>query len=256
MEAKLGEGGMSTVYLAVRADDAYQQKVALKVLGYGADRSDLSARFRAERQILASLDHPGIARLLDGGTTDDGRPYLVMEYIEGAPLDQYCDQHRLGLDARIDLFRQVCAAVQYAHQNLVVHRDIKPSNILVTADGVPRLLDFGIAKLLEGAAAARHDRSHHDGPAADDAAVRQPGAGRGRRHHDGHRRLFARRPAVRAADGSACPTDCPGPARMRSSAPSSSRIPSGPARPSAARRARGVPGRPSASPERDRRRKR
>jgi serine/threonine-protein kinase len=151
VEAKLGEGGMSTVYLAVRADAAYQQKVALKVLGCGADRADLSARFRAERQILASLDHPGIARLLDGGTTDDGRPYLVMEHIEGAPLDQYCDAHQLGLDARIDLFRQVCAAVQYAHQNLVVHRDIKPSNILVDALGVPRLLDFGIAKLLEGA---------------------------------------------------------------------------------------------------------
>jgi serine/threonine protein kinase len=124
VEAKLGQGGMSTVYLAVRADDAYQQSVALKVLGHGADRSDLWARFRAERQILASLDHPGIARLLDGGTTDDGRPYLVMEYIEGAPLDRYCDEHRLGLDVRIDLFRQVCAAVQYAHQNLVVHRDI------------------------------------------------------------------------------------------------------------------------------------
>ncbi|HET8645258.1 MAG TPA: serine/threonine-protein kinase, partial [Vicinamibacteria bacterium] len=151
VEARIGEGGMSTVYLAVRADDVYQQKVALKVLGYGADRADLAARFRAERQILASLDHPGIARLLDGGTTDDGRPYLVMEHIEGEPLDQYCDRNRLGLDARIDLFRQVCAAVQYAHQNLVVHRDIKPSNILVTADGVPRLLDFGIAKLLEGA---------------------------------------------------------------------------------------------------------
>jgi serine/threonine protein kinase/tetratricopeptide (TPR) repeat protein len=150
VEAKLGEGGMSTVYLAVRADDAYQQKVALKVLGYGADRSDLAARFRAERQILASLDHPGIARLLDGGTIDDGRPYLVMEYIEGAPLDQYCDRHRLGLEARVDLVRQVCAAVQYAHQNLVVHRDIKPSNILVDAGGVPRLLDFGIAKLLQG----------------------------------------------------------------------------------------------------------
>ena len=151
VEAKLGQGGMSTVYLAVRADDAYQQKVALKVLGSGADRSDLWARFHAERQILASLEHPGIARLLDGGTTDDGRPYLIMEYIEGAPLDRYCDQRRLGLDARIDLFRQVCAAVQYAHQNLVVHRDIKPSNILVGADGAPRLLDFGIAKLLEGA---------------------------------------------------------------------------------------------------------
>jgi serine/threonine-protein kinase len=150
-EAKLGEGGMSTVYLAVRADDAYQQKVALKVLGYGADRSDLSARFRAERQILASLEHPGIARLLDGGTTDDGRPYLVMEHIEGMPIDRYCEAHGLGLDARIDLFREVCAAVQYAHQNLVVHRDIKPSNILVDARGVPCLLDFGIAKLLEGA---------------------------------------------------------------------------------------------------------
>ena len=151
VESLLGEGGMSTVYLAVRADDVYQQKVALKVLAYGADRSDLSARFRAERQILASLDHPGIARLLDGGNTDDGRPYLVMEHIAGEPIDRYCDRHRLGIDARIDLFRQVCAAVQYAHQNLVVHRDIKPSNILVTADGVPRLLDFGIAKFLEGA---------------------------------------------------------------------------------------------------------
>jgi eukaryotic-like serine/threonine-protein kinase len=148
VEARLGEGGMSTVYLAVRADDTYQQKVALKVLGYGAGHTDLAARFRAERQILASLDHPGIARLLDGGTADDGRPYLVMEYIEGAPLDQYCDRHRLGLDARIDLFRQVCTAVEYAHQNLVVHRDIKPSNILVTPAGMPRLLDFGIAKLL------------------------------------------------------------------------------------------------------------
>jgi eukaryotic-like serine/threonine-protein kinase len=151
VESMLGEGGMSTVYAAVRADDVYQQKVALKVLAYGADRADLSARFRAERQILASLDHPGIARILDGGTTHDGRPYLVMEYIGGEPIDQYCDRHRLGIDARVDLFRQVCAAVQYAHQNLVVHRDIKPSNILVTADGVPRLLDFGIAKLLEGA---------------------------------------------------------------------------------------------------------
>ncbi len=151
VEAKIGEGGMSTVYLAVRADDVYQQRVALKVVGYGAERSDLATRFRAERQILASLDHPGIARLLDGGATDDGRPYLIMEYIEGVPLDQYCDQHRLGIEARVDLFRQVCAAVQYAHQNLVVHRDIKPSNILVNADGVPCLLDFGIAKLLEGA---------------------------------------------------------------------------------------------------------
>jgi serine/threonine-protein kinase len=151
VESRLGEGGMSTVYLAVRADDVYQQKVALKVLRFGADRSDLASRFRSERQILASLDHPGIARLLDGGATDDGRPYLVMEYIEGEPLDRYCDRNRLGIDARVELVRQISAAVQFAHQNLVVHRDIKPSNILVDAAGVPRLLDFGIAKLLEGA---------------------------------------------------------------------------------------------------------
>ncbi|HVF62342.1 MAG TPA: serine/threonine-protein kinase [Thermoanaerobaculia bacterium] len=150
VERKLGEGGMSTVYLAVRADEAYRQQVAIKVFGYGADRADLVERFRAERQILASLDHPNIARLLDGGTTEDGLPYLVMEYVEGLPIDRYCDEHGLSLDERIDLFRQVCAAVQYAHQNLVVHRDIKPSNILVTADGVPHLLDFGIAKLLDG----------------------------------------------------------------------------------------------------------
>ncbi len=152
VERKLGAGGMSTVYLAVRADEEYRQQVAIKVFGYGADRADLVERFRAERQILASLDHPNIARLLDGGTTEDGLPYLVMEYVEGLPIDRYCDEHGLSLDERIDLFRQVCAAVQYAHQNLVVHRDIKPSNILVTADGVPHLLDFGIAKLLDGSA--------------------------------------------------------------------------------------------------------
>ena len=149
LEEKIGDGGMSTVYRAVRADDAYEQKVAVKVVRLGGEFAGLQKRFRAERQILASLDHPGIARLLDGGTTADGRPYLVMEHIEGQPLDRYCDERRLGIDARIDLFRQVCAAVQYAHQNLVVHRDLKPSNILVTGDGVPRLLDFGIAKLLE-----------------------------------------------------------------------------------------------------------
>jgi eukaryotic-like serine/threonine-protein kinase len=150
VERHLGAGGMSTVYLAVRADEEYRRQVAIKVFGYGADRADLVERFRAERQILASLDHPNIARLLDGGTTEDGLPYLVMEYVEGLPIDRYCEEGGLGLDERIDLFRQVCAAVQYAHQNLVVHRDIKPSNILVTADGVPHLLDFGIAKLLAG----------------------------------------------------------------------------------------------------------
>ena len=146
----LGQGGMATVYLGVRDDGEFRQQVAIKVFRYGTDHTELLDRFRAERQILASLDHPNIARLLDGGTTPDGLPYLVMEHIDGVPIDRYCQERDLGFDARIDLFRQVCAAVQYAHQNLVVHRDIKPSNILVTPDGRPHLLDFGIAKLLEG----------------------------------------------------------------------------------------------------------
>jgi eukaryotic-like serine/threonine-protein kinase len=141
---------MGVVYLAARADGELRQQVAIKIFGYGAERSDLLQRFRAERQILASLDHPNIARFLDGGTTPEGLPYLVMEYVDGLPIDRYCDQSRLDVEARVDLFRQVCSAVQSAHQSLVVHRDIKPSNILVTSDGVPHLLDFGIAKLLSG----------------------------------------------------------------------------------------------------------
>jgi serine/threonine-protein kinase len=152
VERKLGEGGMATVYFATRADGEFEQQVAIKVIAYGADRAGLLERFRGERQILAALDHPNIARLLDGGTTEDGLPYLVMEYVDGIPIDRYCDEHRLGVDARIDLFRQACAAVQYAHQNLIVHRDVKPSNILVSADGRPHLLDFGIAKILAGSA--------------------------------------------------------------------------------------------------------
>jgi len=153
IEEKVGQGGMGVVYRAVRADGTYEQSVALKVFGAGADRSDLVARFRAERQILASLEHPGIARLLDGGTTEDGLPYLVMELVDGVPIDRYCDENRLSVDERIALFQRVCAAVAYAHQHLVVHRDLKPSNILVTPAGEPRLLDFGIAKLLAGAGA-------------------------------------------------------------------------------------------------------
>ena len=146
---KLGEGGMSRVYLAVRDDDEYQKLVAVKVIPQDLDHDDLRRRFRTERQILASLDHPNIAKLLDGGTTDEGTPYFVMDYIEGTPIDEYCDRSRLSVVDRLRLFRTVCAAVQYAHQNLVVHRDIKASNILVTADGAPKLLDFGIAKLLK-----------------------------------------------------------------------------------------------------------
>ncbi|MEN3335841.1 MAG: eukaryotic-like serine/threonine-protein kinase [Blastocatellia bacterium] len=146
---EIGQGGMGTLYLAVRADDQYRQRVAIKLVRRGMDTEQILSRFRHERQILASLDHANIARLLDGGTTEDGLPYFVMEYIEGQTIDQYCDAHKLSTAERLQLFRQVCAAVHYAHQNLVVHRDLKPSNILVTPDGTPKLLDFGIAKLLK-----------------------------------------------------------------------------------------------------------
>ncbi|MEM7351391.1 MAG: serine/threonine-protein kinase [Acidobacteriota bacterium] len=139
---------MGTVHLA-RREDPFEQHVAIKLLGPAAASESLRRRFRSERQILAQLDHPHIARLLDGGTTEDGRPYLVMERIEGTRIDEYCDRERLSVRQRIELFRQVCATVQHAHQNLIVHRDIKPSNILVTDEGVAKLLDFGIAKLLD-----------------------------------------------------------------------------------------------------------
>lgn len=145
----LGRGGMGSVYLAERADEQFQQQVAVKLIGAIVPGGTLARRFRAERQILANLNHPNIARLLDGGAGDDGVPYLAMEYIDGTRIDHYCEQHNLGVRQRLHLFQQVCAAVQYAHQNLVVHRDIKPSNILVTAEGAPKLLDFGIAKLLD-----------------------------------------------------------------------------------------------------------
>ncbi|MBS1807239.1 MAG: protein kinase [Acidobacteria bacterium] len=144
---ELGHGGMGAVYLATRADDQYQKQVAIKLIR-GVASEFLRQRFRAERQILANLDHPNIARMLDGGTTEDGSPYFVMEFIEGEPLDEYCDARQLSTIERLKLFLQVCSAVQYAHQNLVIHRDLKPGNILVTKDGMPRLLDFGIAKLL------------------------------------------------------------------------------------------------------------
>jgi serine/threonine protein kinase/TolA-binding protein len=143
----LGRGGAGTVFLGERADKQFSGKVAVKVVDR-ANAADLGMRFRAERQILASLNHPNIARLTDAGETDDGQPYLVMEYVEGKPLDQYCDENRLDLRKRLKLFMDICAAVQYAHQNLIIHRDLKPANILVTDDGTAKLLDFGIAKLL------------------------------------------------------------------------------------------------------------
>ncbi len=145
---RIGSGGMSQVYLAARADDQYQKRVAIKLIRSGMDSHDARRRLRLERQILAGLEHPLIARLYDGGTTADGLPYFVMEYIEGRPLDSYCDRHRLSIRQRLELFRTVCSAVDFAHQNLVLHRDLKPGNILVTAEGAVKLLDFGIAKLL------------------------------------------------------------------------------------------------------------
>ena len=148
---RLGQGGMGTVYLAVRDDDSFKQQVVVKLVRPDKQRKDLLRRLRIERQILASLNHPFVARLYEGGSTDDGLPYFVMEYVDGLPVDLYCDQNRLSVTARLELFRKILAAVDYAHRNLVVHRDLKPSNILVTAEGEPKLLDFGIAKLLNPA---------------------------------------------------------------------------------------------------------
>ncbi len=145
---ELGRGGMGTVWLAERVDDSYRAQVAIKLVRGGFASEELARRFRAERQILADLHHPHVAALLDGGEAPDGTPYLVMEYIDGRPITEYAAAHALSLADRLRLFRQVCAAVQHAHGSLVVHRDIKPSNVLVGADGVPKLLDFGIAKLL------------------------------------------------------------------------------------------------------------
>jgi serine/threonine protein kinase/tetratricopeptide (TPR) repeat protein len=144
----LGSGGSGTVYLGERADKQYAAQVAIKVIDETAPTA-FGLRFRAERQILASLNHPNIARLLDAGETESHQPFLVMEYVHGETLERYCDRNQLTVRARLELFLQVCAAVQYAHQNLIVHRDLKPANILVTDDGTPKLLDFGIAKLLD-----------------------------------------------------------------------------------------------------------
>ena len=146
---RIGQGGMARVFLAERADGEFRQEVALKLLRPGLDSELDRQRFRAERQILATLNHPNIARLLDGGVTEDGQPYLVLEYVEGMPIDAYCRQHGLSLNQRLELFLTVAAATEYAHRSLVIHRDLKPSNVLVTPTGQVKLLDFGLAKLLE-----------------------------------------------------------------------------------------------------------
>lgn len=148
---RLGAGGMGVVYLAERRSD-FDQKVALKLILRGLENDEIVRRFHHERQILANLQHPNIARLLDGARTDDNLPYFVMEYVEGVPIDVYCKKHDVSVAGRLALFRKVCEAVAFAHRNLVVHRDIKPANILVTENGIPKLLDFGIAKLLNSEA--------------------------------------------------------------------------------------------------------
>jgi serine/threonine protein kinase/tetratricopeptide (TPR) repeat protein len=151
IEKEIGRGGMGTVYLASRADNVFQRRVAIKIIKHGLSSDFILQRFRHERQILANLDHPNIARLLDGGATLSGQPYFVMEYIEGLPFYAYCDNNRLNVRQRLELFCHVCNAIEYAHQNHIIHRDIKPSNILVSSRGVPKLFDFGIAKLLNPA---------------------------------------------------------------------------------------------------------
>ena len=145
---EIGHGGMGTVYLAERDDEHYQQQVAIKLINPGLGGDLIRRRFRNEMQILADLNHPNIARLFDGGETADGVPYLMMEFVDGTPINAYCNDHDLSTEQRLKLFCTVCDAVQYAHQHLVIHRDIKPGNILVTSEGVPKLVDFGIAKLL------------------------------------------------------------------------------------------------------------
>ena len=146
---KIGRGGMGDVYLAERDDDQFHKRVAIKVVKRGMDTAEILSRFRHERQILANLDHPYIARLLDGGATEDGRPFFVMEYVEGQPISHFCRERELDTASRLRLFLHVAEAVSYAHRNLVVHRDLKPGNILVTGEGMPKLLDFGVAKLLD-----------------------------------------------------------------------------------------------------------
>ncbi|MGH9846475.1 MAG: serine/threonine-protein kinase, partial [Blastocatellia bacterium] len=155
---EIGYGGMGAVWLAERDDAQFRKQVAIKLikpgLGQTGNAGAVARRFREERQILARLEHPNIARLIDGGETN-GLPWLALEYVEGERIDQYCQRRGLSLDQRLELFRTVCSAVHYAHQNLVVHRDLKPANILITKDGAPRLLDFGIARLLDAEGAGR-----------------------------------------------------------------------------------------------------
>src|SRR6185295_3586415 len=156
---EIGRGGMGAVYLAARDDQQYESEVAIKLVRPGLDTEFILKRFRRERQILARLQHPNIARLLDGGTTEDGVPYLVMEYVDGSWITRYAAGKKLNVLERLRLFLPVCAAVEHAHRTFIVHRDLKPGNILIDRGGAPKLLDFGISKLLHSEAAATPDYS-------------------------------------------------------------------------------------------------
>lgn len=175
---EIGRGGMGVVYLADRADGQYRKRVAIKLITAARPEPGTEQRFRRERQILAQLEHPGIARLLDGGATEAGQPYFVMEYVEGPTLPAWCDQHHLNTEARVKLFLAVCDAVAYAHQQLIVHRDLKPGNILVTPSGEPKLLDFGLARALDSASDVEITQA---GPAAMTVAYASPEQIRGER---------------------------------------------------------------------------
>ena len=199
---EIGRGGMSVVYLAHRANADFEHDVAVKILKRGLDTEDVLRRFAQERQILALLEHSGIARLFDGGATEDGRPYIVMIYVQGVPIDRYCADRRLSITERLRVFLDVARAVQYAHRNLIVHRDLKPSNVLVTEDGCVKLLDFGIAKLLDDADAWGAPPTR---PAARvmTPEVRESRATARRAGHDGLRRISA---GARVLGTTACRT--------------------------------------------------
>ena len=195
---ELGRGGMGVVYEAVRTGDEFSRRVAIKVLSSGWSASTLAERFRFERRVLAGLDHPGIARLYDAGATDDGVPYFVMEYVDGQPVDAWCRERALTVRQCVELMIRICEAVVHAHRNFVVHRDLKPANILVTGDGQPKLLDFGIARMLSEEVNASPGLTR-TGQYAFTPEYASPEQVRGARHHDRERRVLARHAAVPAS---------------------------------------------------------
>ncbi len=199
IECEIGRGGMGAVYLALRADDEFERRVAIKLVKRGIDTDAVLERFLRERQVLAGLDHPNIARLLDGGTSSDGRPWFAMEYVEGKPIQAYCAEKELGVPERCELFRKLCEPVSYAHRNLVIHRDLKPANILMTRDGQPKLLDFGIARLLSLQPGENTIRGKRRYCQAARSGVCKSGTISRRSGQHGDRRFLARQRPVRNA---------------------------------------------------------